>query len=89
MVPIRCSFSLTKPRCSSEELLDRLFKKGVVTEAEVISAFSLPEGVPRVRAHAPVPRHSLFRSESLVASKVPRYNQPLLPLLAIPAQLYE
>lgn len=46
MAPIRCSFSLTKARCSSEELLDRLFKKGVVTEAEVTSAFSLPEWVP-------------------------------------------
>lgn len=60
MAPIRCSFSLTNARCSSEELLDRLFKKGVVTEAEVTSAFSLPEWVPRVRAHIPVPRHSLF-----------------------------
>lgn len=29
-------FSLTRaPRCSSEELLDRLFKKSVVTEVEV------------------------------------------------------
>lgn len=57
---VMCGFSLTKPRCSSEELLDRLFKKGVVTEAEVISTFSLPECVPRVRAYIPVPGHSLF-----------------------------
>lgn len=48
VVPTSYSFSLTKLRCSSEELLDRLFKKGVVTEAEVIFTFSLPEWGPRV-----------------------------------------
>lgn len=33
---------LDSPRCSSEELLDRLFKKSVVTEAEVTVLPGLP-----------------------------------------------
>ncbi|EGV98930.1 Obscurin [Cricetulus griseus] len=46
------SFSLTKPSCSSEELLDRLFKKGVVTEAEVkVYIQQLVEGLHYLHSH--------------------------------------
>lgn len=37
-VPGPKAFLDLSPRCSSEELLDRLFKKSVVTEAEVTAA---------------------------------------------------
>lgn len=56
------------PRCSSEELLDRLFKKSVVTEAEVTTGLHAPPDQTTCPSKYSPPSHSVPQLRDLLGS---------------------
>lgn len=59
------------PRCSSEELLDRLFKKSVVTEAEVTTGLHAPPAQTTCPSKYSPHSHSVPQLRDLLGSPGP------------------